>query len=101
MSIRSGSSFLLRLVGLAVMLFGLGLAGAMLMVESGELQVLFGLFALGGLVIVLVGGALMVLGALLRRKGATRPAPVLTPEEQQRLDAEEFLASRRDGADSQ
>ncbi len=99
MSIRSGSSFLLRLVGFATVLFGLGFAGATLMVESGELQVLFGLFALGGLLVALAGGLLMAIGALLGRKRAAGSVPALTPVEQQRLDAEEFLASRQDGSD--
>lgn len=92
---------LLRLVGIAVLLFGLGLAGTMLLTDAGELQVLFGLFALGGLLVALAGGALMVLGALLGRKKTTNAAPALTPEQQQIVDAQEFLASRRDGVESQ
>lgn len=87
---------MLRLVGAAAILFGLGVAGAMVMTDSGELQALFGVFALGGLVIALIGGALIAIGALLRRGKAKARGPQLTPEQQQLLDAQEFLAARRD-----
>lgn len=86
----------MRLVGLAAVLFGLGLAGAMLMTDAGELQVLFGLFALGGLLIALAGGLLMAIGALLGRGKTKAAGPSLTPEQQQILDAQEFQASRRE-----
>lgn len=87
---------MLRLVGFAALLFGLGLAGAMLMADAGELQVLFGLFALGGLLIVGVGGALMALGALLGRGKTKASGPRLTPEQQQLRDSREFQAHHRD-----
>lgn len=87
---------MLRLVGYAAILFGLGMAGTMLMINSGELQVLFGVFALVGLVVVLMGGALLAIGALVGRGKAKPSGPGLTPEQQQLLDAQEFLATRRD-----
>ncbi|MBI5164201.1 MAG: hypothetical protein HY985_09905 [Magnetospirillum sp.] len=92
---------MLRLVGYAVILFGLGMAGAMVMTNSGELQALFGVFALGGLAVVLIGGALLAIGALLGRGKVKASGPGLTPEQQQLLDAQEFQATRRDeqGAD--
>lgn len=87
---------MLRLVGYATILFGLGIAGAMLVINSGELQVLFGVFALVGLVVVLIGGALLAIGALVGRGKAKASGPMLTPEQQQLLDAQEFQATRRD-----
>lgn len=90
---------MLRVVGYAAILFGLGLAGTMLMSESGELQVLFGLFALVGLLVVLAGGALLAIGTLLGRRKAKASGPRLTPEQQQLRDAQEFQASRREERD--
>ncbi|HSV29082.1 MAG TPA: hypothetical protein VLL76_05970 [Candidatus Omnitrophota bacterium] len=89
--IRSGSSFLLKLVGYGAALGGLGLGAAALMVDAGELQVLFGVIALGGLLIAVAGGVLAALGALpgLGRKRAA--APTLSPEQQQLRDSQEFL----------
>lgn len=87
---------MLRVIGIAAIVFGLGLAGATLLVESGELQVLFGLFALGGLLVALAGGVLMAIGALLGRGKAKAPGARLTPEQQQFRDSQEFQASRRD-----
>ncbi|WP_173977242.1 hypothetical protein [Magnetospirillum sp. LM-5] len=85
---------MLRLVGYAAILFGLGVAGAMVMVNSGELQVLFGVFALGGLGVVVIGGVLLAVGALVGRGKAKESGPRLTPEQQQILDAQEFQATR-------
>lgn len=89
---------MVRLLGIAVVLFGLGLAGAALMTSAGELHVLFGIIATGGVLIALVGGGIFLLGALLGRNKVKAKAdgPRLTPEQQQLLDAREFQASRRE-----
>ncbi|CUW41221.1 protein of unknown function [Magnetospirillum sp. XM-1] len=87
---------MVRLIGLAAVLFGLGLAGAALMSDAGELQVLFSLFALAGSLIALVGGGVFVMGALLGGSKTKVDGPGLTAEQQQLLDAREFLASRRE-----
>lgn len=89
-------SVLVRLIGFAAVLFGLGLAGGALLTESGELQVLFGVFALGGFLIALVGGIIMFIGALFRRNTAQKTGPQLTPEQQQRRDSQEFLSTQQD-----
>ncbi|RAU20438.1 hypothetical protein CU669_18480 [Paramagnetospirillum kuznetsovii] len=86
---------LIRLVGIAVVVFGLGLAGAALLSDAAELQVLFGIFAMAGLLIVLVGGALIALSALWGRGKAKGGGPRLTPEQQQILDSREFQAAHR------
>ncbi|ARJ65066.1 hypothetical protein WV31_05015 [Magnetospirillum sp. ME-1] len=86
----------MRLLGVAAVLFGLGLAGAALMTDAGELQVLFGVFALGGVLIALVGGGLYLLGALFGGNKAKAGGQRLTPEQQQLLDAREFQAARRE-----
>ena len=86
---------ILRLAGIAAVLFGLGLAGAALTTNAGELQVLFGLFALAGLLIMLVGGALIAVGAMLGRGKAKTSGPTLTPEQQQILDSRAFQAIHR------
>ena len=89
---------MLRLVGCSSIVFGLALAGAMvmIMINSGELQVLFGVFALGGLAVTLIGGGVLAIGALVGRGKAKAPGRRLTPEQQQLADAQEFQATRRD-----
>lgn len=95
-ALRSGSSFLLRLVGWAAGLGGLGLGAAALMSESGELSVLFGVIALGGILIALAGGVLVVLGALLGRGKAKDDGAAISPEQRQLQDSKDFLASQSD-----
>lgn len=93
--IRAGSSVLLKLVGFGVVLGGLGLGAAALMVDAdASIQALMGLFALGGLLVALIGGAVMALGALLGRGKAARPSAQLSPEQQQLRDSREFMAAR-------
>lgn len=93
-AIRSGSSFLLKLVGYAVAIGGIAFGAAALMANAGELQVLFGVIAMGGLVLALVGGALIAIGALLGRGKGQAAAPSLSPEQQQLRDSQDFLAAR-------
>jgi hypothetical protein len=86
---------IVRLIGIAAVLFGLGLAGAALMSGAGELQALFGVFAMAGLLIALVGGGLFLIGALFGGNKEKAGGSMLTPQQQQLEDAREFLASRR------
>ncbi|MBI3444050.1 MAG: hypothetical protein HY055_01460 [Magnetospirillum sp.] len=87
---------MINLVGIALVLCGLGLSGAALISDAGELQALMGIFATAGLLIALVGGALMALGALFGRGGQAKAGcSGLSPEQQQLLDAREFQATRR------
>lgn len=93
--IRSGSSFLLKLVGVATVLGGLALGSAALLVEAdASIQVLMGVIALGGLLIALVGGAFLAIGALVGGGKVTAPQSTLTPEQQQLRDSQEFLAAQ-------
>jgi hypothetical protein len=93
--VRSGSSLLLKLVGFGVVLGGLALGAAALMVEAdASIQVLMGVIALGGLLVALVGGAFMALGALLGRGKSAGARPSPSPEQQQLRDSREFLATR-------
>lgn len=93
-TIRSTSSVLLKLVGYAVAIGGLALGAAALMVDGAELQVLFGVIAMGGLFIAMAGGVLLALGSLLGRGEKTTPKPALSPEQQQLRDSKDFLAAR-------
>ena len=92
--IRSGSSVLLKLVGFAAAIGGIAFGAAALMASAGELQILFGVIALGGLVIALMGGALIAIGALLGRGRGKATVPSLSPEQQQLRDSQDFLAAR-------
>ncbi len=96
-SIRSGSSCLLKLVGLAIILAGVSLGGAALMADAdASIQVLMGVMALGGLLIALGGGVFLAVGAVVgRRRKAAAPA-TLSPEQQQLRDSQEFQATRSD-----
>lgn len=97
-TIRSRSSCLAKLVGLAVILAGLSLGGAALLVDAdASIQTLMGVIALGGLLIALVGGVFMAIGALLGgRTGKPAATSPLSPEQRQLRDSQDFLASQKD-----
>lgn len=86
---------LVRLVGAAAFLFGLGLAGAALMTDSGELQALFAIFAMAGGMIALAGGGILALTSLFGRGAAGADDQKLSPEQQQLLDSREFQSARQ------
>ena len=93
-TVRTTSSFLLKLVGYAVAIGGVAFGAAALMASAGELQVLFAVIAMAGLVIALAGGAFIAVGALLGRGQKKASAPSLSPEQQQLRDSQEFLDAR-------
>lgn len=98
-AVRDGSSCLLKLVGLAVILGGLSLAlGAMMVDSDASIQGLMSLFIWGGVLIVVVGGAVLGLGSLLGGggKAAERHRPSPSDEERQLRDSRAFQASRDD-----
>lgn len=100
-TVRTGSSVLLKVVGLAAILGGVALLGATLIGGSGGggggLATFLVLIAGAGLLIVAVGGALLAVGLLLGRTVKRPPAETPScPEEQQLRDSLEFLASRRE-----
>lgn len=98
-AVRGGSSCLLKLVGLAVILGGLSLAlGAMMVESDSSIQGLMSLFTWAGVLIMVVGGAVLGLGSLLGGGGgeAARRPPSLSDEERQLRDSRAFRASRED-----
>lgn len=96
-TLRGGSSCLLKLVGLAVVLGGLSLgAGALMVNADASIQMLMGVIALGGLLIAVLGGALLGLGALLGGGKMAKQPPQPSPEERQLRDSRAFQAFRDD-----
>lgn len=89
-----GSAF--KLVGFGVVLVGVGLGASTLLVEAdASISVFMGLIVLAGLLIAVVGGMVMAVGALVGRGKPSQGGPGLSPEQRQLLDSQEFLKVRQ------